>query len=75
MFPGGTFPVSLYALVKWLDPEFLAEPLQFLSDKAKAENRVRHLDSLSLWISFESSGRTSGLPQGGSKALGFAKVS
>ena len=54
MLPGGTFPVSLYALVKWLDPVFLAEPLQFLSDKAKAENRVRHLDSLSLWISFES---------------------
>ena len=54
MLPGGTFPVSLYALGKWLDPEFLAEPLQFLSDKAKAENRVRHLDSLSLWISFES---------------------
>lgn len=54
MFPSDTFPVCLYALVNWLDPEFLSEPLQFLSDKAKVENRVRHLDSLFLWIPFES---------------------
>ena len=54
MFPGGTFLVSLYALVNWLDPEFLSEPLQFLSDKAKVENTVRHLESLFLWIPFES---------------------